>query len=78
MLEATKSKKKANDSNAVMKYSSTEGIGKNPIYDYMVANVGNVGINIVEMPNKIGQLILIGTVQENMFRTSAHGHGPNN
>jgi len=28
----------------------------------MLANEGKVGINIIEMPNKMGQLILIGTV----------------
>jgi very-short-patch-repair endonuclease len=62
MLEATKTKKKANDSNAVMKYSSTEGIGKNALYDYMVANEQKLAVNIIELPGKIGQLVLIGTV----------------
>ena len=62
MVEATRAKKAANDTNSIIKYSSTEGIGKNPIYDYMVANKGKVGINVIEMPNKMGQLILIGTV----------------
>jgi very-short-patch-repair endonuclease len=62
MIEATKNKKKANDSHSVLKYSSTDEIGKNPIYDYMMANKKNIGINIIELPGKIGQLVLIGTV----------------
>jgi very-short-patch-repair endonuclease len=62
MIEATKNKKSANDKNAVMKYAAIEGMDRNPIYDYMLANKGNIGINIIEMPGKMGQLILIGTV----------------
>ena len=62
MVEATKTKKSANDKNAVMKYATIEGMNRNPIYDYMIANKDNVGINIIEMPGKMGQLILIGTV----------------
>jgi len=62
IIEATKSKKSANDRHSLMKYAAGYGESSNPIYDYMVANEGKVGVNIIEMPNKMGQLILIGTV----------------
>jgi very-short-patch-repair endonuclease len=62
IIEATKTKKAANDKNLVMKYASIEETGKNPIYDYMLANEGKIGINIIELPGKMGQLLLIGTI----------------
>jgi len=62
MIEATKAKKTANDTNSIIKYSSTEEIGRNPIYDYMLANKDNIGINIIELPGQMGQLVLIGTI----------------
>jgi len=58
--DAGKSSKKAAENEGIMKYASDNG-NRNPLYEYMINNSGNIGCYREDISDKV-QILYIGTV----------------